>query len=135
MNKNTNKNNDTLVSRFEWIRQEVADAIDDIFKPIYAEPAIETVAETPNEVDDTEARADIFMLWHLNDLSLYEKVVLTYLIASSNRSEATTSVQIAEATSISTASIKRAVAALKSNGTVVNHPSKPGFILNLTTII
>lgn len=135
MNKNTNQNNESLASRFEWIREEAANAIDNMFKPIFAQPAIEVKVEEIKPINDDDALADIFMLWKLNDLSLYEKVVLTYLISSRVKSEATTSAQIAEATSISIPSIKRAVASLKTNGIVINHPSKPGFILNLTTII
>ena len=45
MNKNTNQNNESLATRFEWIREEAANAIDNMFKPIFAQPAIEVMVK------------------------------------------------------------------------------------------
>jgi hypothetical protein len=133
--KNQPNINESLVSRFEWIREEVATAIDEIFKPVFAEPAIESRVETPITNDDAQTRAEILMVWQLDQFSIYEKAVLTYMLASKERNQPVTSIGLAEITGISLGSIKRAIASLKSCSIIINHPSQPGFILNAETTI
>lgn len=71
---------------------------------------------------------------YLSDFNIYEKSVLIRL-SDFTVKEPQTMNQLAKDTSCSITSIKRAIVRLKRVGLVIHHPTKSGYILNITNTL
>jgi len=123
---NTQFNKESMVTSLEWLKEATEMAFEKQAEPVYAQVAIETKAETHLKTNCYRTFEHQDYVYD-SDLNQYDKAVILYMYHFYPLSR--TTVDIAQACSISLGSVKRVLARFMKSEHIMRAPFEPGYML------